>query len=154
MNPPGDAESSLGRAGRTWRTGVLLAIGAAFAAGSLVGQDDWWPFSPWRMYSTSQAPTGSVISMALEVRAGDEPWREAVLSPHTLGLNRAEVEGRIEQITDHPATLATLAASHARLRPDEPRWTAVRLVREEQVIVDRRPTGQQRRTVLATWPAG
>lgn len=144
----------LGPASRIWRAGALATAGALFLAGSLVGQDDWWPFSPWRMYSTSQAPTGAVVSMSLEVRVGDGPWRETALSPQSLGLNRAEIEGRIQQITDRPQLLATLAASHARLRPAEPRWTAVRLVRDEQIIADRRPTGERRRTVLATWPAG
>jgi hypothetical protein len=145
---------ALGPASRVWRAAVLAAVGALFLAGSLIGQDDWWPFSPWRMYSTSQAPTGAVVSMSLEVRVGDGPWRETALSPQSLGLNRAEIEGRIQQITDRPQLLATLAASHARLRPEAPRWTAVRLVRDEQIIADRRPTGERRRIVLATWPAG
>ncbi len=131
--------------------GLLAAV---FVAGSLVGQDAWWPFSPWRMFSTSQAPTGSVLAMAIEVRTSADPdWREAPITPWTTGVNRAEVEGRSGQIVADPSMLGTLAASHGRLRPDEAPWTGVRLVRHETVVVDRRPTGEVRTTEVATWLA-
>ncbi len=144
----------LPRAGRTWRVAVLAVLTAVFLAGSLVGQDSWWPFSPWRMFSTSQAATGSVDAMAIQVRTADDAsWRPAPLTPSAVGLNRAEVEGRSSQIVRDPALLGTLAASHARLRPDEPAWVAVRLVRESTVVVDRRPTGEVRTSELARWSA-
>lgn len=131
--------------------GVLTAL---FVAGSIIGQDSWWPFSPWRMFSTSQAPTGAIIAMALEVQTVADPaWRAAPITPWTVGLNRAEVEGRSTQIAADPSMLATLATSHSRLRPDEARWTGVRLVRHETVVVDRRPTGEVRSTELARWVA-
>ncbi len=115
------------------------------------------------MFSTSTAPTGAVVSMSLEIREAPPPgapgptddggWRTAPITLESVGLNRAEVEGRIPRIVETPALLGTLARSHARLRPDEPRWSAVRLVRNDAVIVDRRPTGEVRRSVLATWEA-
>ena len=149
----GDVER-LGRPARTWRVAAVLGLTVAFCAGSLVGDDDWWPFGPWRMFSTSTAPTGAVVAMAIEVRdASDGAWRPAPLVPEAVGLNRAEVEGRIPQIVADPGRLGTLARSHARLRPDEEAWTGVRLVRRETVIVDRAPTGEVRETVLATWEA-
>src|SRR5687767_13026176 len=124
-----------------------------FCLGSLVGDDHWWPFSPWRMFSTSTAPTGAVVSTGIEVRTADQPgqWVPASLTPWTVGLNRAEVEGRMDDITADPSRLGTLAESHARLQPDAARWLGVRVVRSALVIVDRRPTGEVKRTVLAEW---
>jgi hypothetical protein len=144
----------LGASARAWRTLLLLALTVGFVAGSLVGQDTWWPFSPWRMFSTSTPPSGAVVAMAVEVRtAGETRWRPADLTPASIGLNRAEVEGRVPQIQSEPERLGTLALAHARLEPRSPRWTAVRLVRRESVLLDRRPTGEVRSTVLASWAA-
>ncbi len=152
--PAAPADDELGVRSRAWRVVVLAALTAVFVTGSVVGQDDWWPFSPWRMFSTSQAPTGAVIAMALEVRTGTDPtWVAAAITPETVGLNRAEVEGRSGQIVADPSLLATLAASHTRLRPSAPAWTGVRLVRHETVVVDRRPTGEVRTTEIARWAA-
>ena len=68
---------------RTWRALVVVALTVLFTAGSLVGDDHWWPFSPWRMFSTSQAATGSVISTGIEVQTADSPgeWVQAPLTP-------------------------------------------------------------------------
>ncbi len=152
--PAAPAVDVLGAGSRAWRVVVLAALTAVFVAGSVVGQDDWWPFSPWRMFSTSQAPTGAVVAMAIEVRTGTDPtWVVAPLTPESVGLNRAEVEGRSGRIAADPSLLATLAASHARLRPSAPAWTAVRLMRRETVVVDRRPTGEMRTTEVARWAA-
>jgi hypothetical protein len=138
---------------KAWRVAVILGLALGFCAGSLVGDDHWWPFSPWRMYSTSQAVTGVVWSRGFEVQSADEPgeWVPAPLSPGNVGLNRAEVEGRVPQIQADPDRLATLARSHARLRPEQPAWIALRVVRREIVIVDRKPTGEVRSQVLAQW---
>lgn len=145
---------SLGRPARAWRAAVLAVLTVLFVAGSVVGQDSWWPFSPWRMFSTSQAATGSVDAMAIQVRtSGDGSWQPAPLTPSTVGLNRAEIEGRSSAIVREPRLLGTLAASHARLQPAAPAWVAVRLVRESTVVVNRRPTGEVRTTELARWTA-
>jgi hypothetical protein len=143
----------LGRVGKTWRVAIVLALTALFCAGSLVGNDHWWPFSPWRMFSTSQAATGSVWSTGIEVQTADAPgeWVRAPLNPENVGLNRAEVEGRIPQIEADPTRLGTLARSHSELRPHSAEWTALRVVRRLIVVVDRKPTGEVRTEVLAEW---
>jgi hypothetical protein len=133
---------------------LLLMLATLFLAGTAVGQDDWWPFGPWRMFATSTAPSGSIYSLRIEVRAGDDPsWRMAPLTPASVGLNRAEIEGRIPQIMTDPAILGTLARSHSRLRPSEPQWRAVRVVRSEVLLSDGSPTGAVRDTPLVQWTA-
>ena len=139
---------------RTWRVVLLLVVVGLFIAGTAIGNDNWWPFGPWRMFATSTAPSGSVTSLAIEVRAGDDPaWRPANLTPTSVGLNRAEVEGRVPRMLADPAMLGTLARTHTRLRPGEPRWRAVRVVRHEVLLRGGAPTGQVRDTTVVTWPA-
>jgi hypothetical protein len=144
----------LTRAGRGRRVLLLLVLASLFLAGTAVGQDDWWPFGPWRMFANSTSPSGSVYSLRIEVQDGRDPtWRLAPLSPSSVGLNRAEVEGRIPAMTADPAILGTLARSHSRLRPDEPAWRAVRVVRSEVLLSGGSPTGAVRDTPLVEWTA-
>ncbi|CCH77327.1 conserved exported hypothetical protein [Nostocoides japonicum T1-X7] len=139
---------------KAWRIGVALLFTALFVAGSLVGNDPWWPFGPWRMFATSQATTGSVWSTGIEIRTDADPtWHPAPLTPENTGLNRAEIEGRIPQIVADPAMLGTLAHSHGRLRPDTPAWTGVRVVRHEIGVKDGHVTGRDDAQVLAVWEA-
>lgn len=145
----------LSRPGRVWRLGLVLVLVLLFLLGTAVGDDPWWPFGPWRMFSTSTAPTGAVVSTLIEVESADRPgeWVPRPIDPWTVGLNRAEVEGRLDEIRAEPAMLGTLAASHARLRPREPRWTAVRVVFERHHILDGKPTGEVSRVLVASWRA-
>lgn len=159
MPTSADAEEAapdlvLARPGRTWRLLVVCVVTVLVLLGTLVGNDPWWPFGPWRMYSTSTKPSTAVVVMSIEIRtAADPAWRPAPLTPRDVGLNRAEVEGRIPQIVGNPARLGTLAVSHDRLRPQEPAWTGVRLVRRDTVLAGRSPTGEVRSQVLAEWSA-
>ncbi len=88
--------------------------------------------------------------MAIEAQTGGS-WQQIPLEQAVVGLNRAEIEGRVPQIIKSPGILKTLAHTHAKLRPEAPPWTGVRLVRIETIIEQRRPTGQVRREVLASW---
>lgn len=142
----------LGRVQRAWRLGVLGVLVAAFAAGSLVGDDHWWPFAPFRMYSTSTRPSGAVTVAVLQVTTAETPaWTDVRLNPARTGVSRAELEGRQPDIEADPSMLGTLAETQRRLRPDEPAWTAVRYVRRSTVIEDRAPTGEVRERVVAQW---
>jgi len=145
----------LGRVAKTWRAILTVVLVTLFCAGSLIGNDHWWPFSPWRMFATSQAATGSVWSTGIEVRTADAPteWVHAPLNPENVGVNRAEVEGRIPQIEADPSRLGTLAESHATLRPNAAPWLGLRVVRQKIIVVDRKPTGEVETDVLAEWSA-
>ena len=134
-------------------TVLLLALTGLFLAGTVVGQDDWWPFGPWRMFATSTAPSGAIYSLSIEVQEGDDPeWVPAPLTPTTVGLNRAEVEGRVPQMTRDPGMLGTLARSHAKLQPGQAPWHGVRVVRNQVMLSGGTPTGEVRHSTLAAWP--
>ena len=139
------------RAGRAARTGATLVVGALVAAGTFWGEDDHFPFGPLRMYATSSAPTGAISVVAIQARTDDGDWRAAGLNPASVGMNRAEVEGQLPRLQADPSLLGRLADAHARLQPDAPEWTGMRLLRVSTVIVDQVPTGEERRTVLAEW---
>jgi hypothetical protein len=151
---PADDVLRLPPVSRGWRVLLLLVVVGLFLAGTAVGQDTWWPFGPWRMFSTSTPPSSSVTSLRIEIKQGDGvDWRPAALSPSSVGLNRAEVEGRIPEMTARPAMLATLAHTHSRLRPKEPPWRAVRVVRTQVLLSDGKPTGEITETQLVEWTA-
>lgn len=141
-------------AARSALAALVVVLGLLFLAGSWRGDDNWWPFGPWRMFATSTAPSGGVAVLAIETRTGpDAAWQPASITLDSVGLNRAEVEGRVPQMLADPSMLGTLAVTHSRLKPEQPRWTGVRVVRVVTVIEDRRPTGEERRSVLAQWDA-
>lgn len=147
-----DTALRLGATGRAWRVALVGVLSAGYLAGSLVGDDHWWPLGPWRMYSTSSAPDGVVSVFALQVTTAAEPaWRDTSLSLGNVGLNRAELEGRSALLAGDPEVLATIAAAHARLHPDDAAWTGVRVLRRSTVLAQRRPTGETSEEVVAQW---
>ncbi len=140
---------------KAWRVAVVLLAAVVFLGGTFVGDDDWWPFSPWRMFSTSTDPNGAVRSTFIEVRTAAAPatWVEAPISPDSVGLNRAEIEGNLDRIAKDPAMLKTLADSHTALRPDDPSWVGIRVVVRNYLLRDGGPTGQHRDDLVAEWRA-
>jgi hypothetical protein len=141
----------LGRGGRAARAGTTLVVAALLTGGTFWGDDDEFPFGPFRMYSTSSNSTGAISVAAIEARTDGGTWQPAALDPGSVGMNRAEVEGQLDRIRADPSLLGRLAEAHDRLQPDEPPWTGMRLLRVSTVVVDTVPTGEVRRTVLAEW---
>jgi hypothetical protein len=130
---------------------VTLVASALLTAGTVWGQDDAFPFGPFRMYATSTGTTGTISVPVIAVRTAGGPWEPAPLTPRAVGMNRAEVEGQLPRIVADPSLLGRLAAAHARLHPDAEPWTGVRLARRATVVTDRVPTGDVRETILAEW---
>jgi hypothetical protein len=139
-------------------TGVAIRVAATvmglalITAGTVWGQDDHFPFGPFRMYATSNSPDGPINVVRIESYTEADGWRRASLTPASVGMNPAEVEGQLPRFVDQPDLLGKLAATHARLQPDDEPWTAMRLVRRQYVLVDREPT-DIRESVIAEWSA-
>lgn len=130
---------------------AATAIGLVLiVAGTAWGQDDHFPFGPFRMYSTSNAPDGPVNVVRIEAYTESQGWRRASLTPDNVAMNPAEVEGQLPRFVDEPDLLGKLAATHARLQPADEPWTGMRLVRRQYVLVDREPT-DIREAVIAEW---
>jgi len=128
---------------------LTLLLAALTLAGTLVGQDDDFPFGPFRMYSTRDDPNGTVVSTRVE--AVDAAGRVRTVDERSTGLKRAEVEGQVQRFRADPALLGALSRAHDRLRPDEAPYAEVRIVELRYVLRDSRPTGEQTEQVVASW---
>lgn len=138
------------RALRLFASSVGLVL---LVLGTVVGQDDDFPFGPFRMYSTSNNASGVVTVLTLEARTGTGPWTRIAPAPSTVGMNVAEFEGQQPRFEADPTLLAAVARSYERLNPEDEAWDAMRLIRRATVIEDRVPTGEVTEEVLAEWEA-
>ena len=141
----------LSPAGRRSRLAAVVVVLALMLAGTVWGDDDAFPFGPFRMYSTADDPDGRVLSTYLQA-VDAEGVVVARVGERDIGLRRAEYEGQLSRVVDEPAVLGELADVFARRHPDRPRWVEVSVVQTAYELVDGEPTGE-RTEVLATWTA-
>lgn len=135
--------------GRQVRGAVTLLVAVLLLAGTFVGQDDDFPFGPFRMYATRDDPDGPVVSTRVE--AIDTGGTLRVVDERSTGLKRAEVEGQVRRFVADPALLALLSQAHDRLRPTEASYAEVRVVELSYQLSDSRPTGARSERVVARW---
>lgn len=136
-------------AGMRARTAATAALAGLLLWGTLLGQDDAFPFGPFRMYATRDAPDGWVLSTRVE--AVDRTGRVLVVPDSATGLRRAEIEGQAGRFRQDPGLLAAVARAHDRLHPGQPAYDEVRVVQERYRLRDSRPTGERSERVVATW---
>lgn len=148
---PPEAKATLTPSGRRVRLGVAGLVFGLLLAGTFYGSDDLFPLGPFRMYATSSQATGEIAVVALEARTAGGEWTLVRPSPNTVGMNVAEFEGQLPRFESDHDLLGAVASSRESLHPDEDPWVAVRIIREATVVVDKVPTGEVRRTLLAEW---
>ena len=136
-------------AGRRVRSAVTAGLGLLLLAGTFVGDDDDFPFGPFKMYAGRHDPDAQVVSTRVE--ALDRAGRVLVVDERSTGLRRAEIEGQIGRLRSDPALLGALSRAHDALQPDEPPYAEVRVVERRYVLRDSRPTGEQTERVVASW---
>jgi hypothetical protein len=137
--------------GRRLRLAVSATVVALLLAGTTVGQDDDFPFGPFRMYATRQRLDGRTSWYRIEAvtASGD-----VVFVPGAAyGLRRAELEGQIPRFVDDPELLGELAVAYAARRPDELPLVEVHLVRRSQHLAGGRPVGEPQDELVAGWEA-
>lgn len=135
--------------GRRVRLTAVAIVLALLLAGSLWGDDDEFPFGPFRMYSTRNDPNAPVISTrVVGVTAAGEEVR---LSGGQVGLRRAEFEGQVSRIKEHPELLGLLADSFADAHPAAPDLEAVQMVQRRFELVDGARTGDYTDLVVAEY---
>ena len=140
---------SLTPTGRRVRVVALAAGLALLLAGTAWGDDDHFPFGPFRMYSTADDPDGRVLSTYLQAVDAEGSVVERV-GEREVGLRRAEYEGQLSRVVERPEVLGELARVFSRRHPDRPPWVEVSVVQTAYVLVDGEPT-DERTTVLARW---
>jgi len=142
---------TLSRQGRAVRV-VVTALGALLLLlGTLWGQDDDFPFGPFRMYSTAPDPNADAPDTRVE--GVDTAGRTVVLTEANSGLRRAEIEGQQQAYIDDPGRLRQVAIAYADKSPGAAPLTTVRIVIRWEGIEHSRPTGTSRDQIIATWTA-
>ena len=142
----------LNRSGRWIRGLVTLAVLIALLAGTVWGDDDAFPFGPFRMYSITNKASGEVASTYVEVRARK---RERVrLDPavleSVLGLRRAEIEGQLPRFVEDPEELGYIVEAYERTNPEGPALVELRLMQDVSTLRDGRVVDTAKRT-LVVW---
>jgi hypothetical protein len=145
--PPEPPALGLTETGRRVRLTAVAIVLALLLAGSLWGDDDEFPFGPFRMYSTRNDPNTPVISTrVVGITAAGEEVR---LSGGQVGLRRAEFEGQVSRIKEHPDLLGLLADSFAEAHPSAPDLEAVQMVQRRYELAGGVSTGAYTDKVVA-----
>jgi hypothetical protein len=143
-----DTLSARGRAVRVAGTALAFLV---LLGGTLWGQDDHFPFGPFRMYSTAPDPDAPAPDTKIE--GVDATGRTVVLTEANSGVRRAEIEGRQHEYVRDPTGLRQVAMAYAGRSPGAPRLIEVRIVIHWEGVRDSRPTGTSTDEVLARWVA-
>jgi hypothetical protein len=144
---PAEAEVvRLGAAARSARLAGAALVLALLLVGAVWGDDDAFPFGPFRMYSTRADPDAAVVSTrVVGVTAAGEEVR---LSGGQVGLRRAEFEGQLDRVEAHPELLGLLADSYAAKHPGAEELVEVQVVQRRFELSDGQPTDAYSDTVL------
>jgi len=140
----------LGAGAFAWRA-LALALGVALALwGTLLSDDDSWPFAPMSQFAFRTDPDGVVESTWIEARTADGRRVKVPLTSRGVGIGRAEIEGQLPRIVEDPSLLQAVADAWAARHPDRPRYTRLWL---HQTIypLDGGAAGVPRVETLATW---
>ncbi|HEX5543597.1 MAG TPA: hypothetical protein VFX60_18940 [Micromonospora sp.] len=137
--------------GRTSRLLVTLLGGALLLAGTLWGQDDHFPFGPFRMYSTSNPPNEPAPDTRLE--GVDTTGAVIILNQDNTGIRRAEIEGQQDRYVSDPERLRQVANAFTDRNPTAPQLVEVRIVICWHGIKGGRPTGTFSDETVVRWQA-
>jgi hypothetical protein len=142
---------TLSTRGRAVRVAVTALGALLLLLGTLWGQDDDFPFGPFRMYSTAPDPNADAPDTRVE--GVDTTGRTIVLTEANSGLRRAEIEGQQQAYIDDPGRLRQVAVAYTEKSPGAAPLTTVRIVIRWEGIEHSRPTGTSRDETIATWTA-
>jgi hypothetical protein len=133
-----------------WIRLAVTAVGAALLiAGSLWGEDDHFPFGPFKMYASAVDPDAPAEDTRME--GIDGSGAVVLITPENTGIRRAEFEGQLGRFRQEPALLATVADAYASRNPAAPPLRELRIVVRWHEVRDFEVTGEWTEQVVATW---
>ena len=130
---------------------LTLLIGAVLLAGTLWGQDDHFPFGPFRMYAGSNPPNDPAPDTRVE--GVDVTGAVVGLDEASTGIRRAEIEGQQGRYAADPTLLRQVADAYAERHPRASALVEVRIVIRWYGIRDSRPTGTSVDETVVRWRA-
>lgn len=153
MSAPTPATETLSRSSKLIRLAITAVALGLLLAGTLIGQDDAFPFGPFRMYSTTDKLDAPVKSTRME--AVDTSGRRFALAGESVGLRRAEIEGQLGRFQSQPELLENLAIAYDNRNPDAPPLARIEIITRHFELDGGQPTGDYTDQVNVAWtPAG
>ncbi len=101
---------------RVLRLLATLLVLIALLAGTVWGDDDHFPFGPFRMYSTTNDLNGTVNE--IRFRAINEDGERVEPRPQDFGMRPAEINGQVARFRRDPSLLRHLAEAYGRVHSD------------------------------------
>lgn len=139
----------LPRRGLVVRLVVTLLAGGLLLAGTFWGEDDHFPFGPFKMYAGAADPDAATIDTRVE--ATDVHGDTVLLTERNTGIRRAEIEGQLDRFGESPDLLAAVGDAYADRNPDAPPLRDIRIVIRWHEVRDFQPTGAWDEEVVAQW---
>ena len=140
----------LGAAPLGWRLATLGAGVALAVYGTVLGNDDLWPFAPMSQFAFSVSRDGEIRAVRVDALTTEGREVRVPLSPAGIGMARAEIEGQLPRIVQDPSLLQQLAVAQRTRHPDQPQFRRVYLRELVTTLRDGRPSGERLETVV-TW---
>lgn len=140
---------TLTKTGRAVRVTVTLVVVGLLVASALWGEDDHFPFAPFKMYAGAADPDAPTVDTRLE--AVDAEGDEFLLNRLNAGVRRAELEGQRSRFERDPSLLASITDAYHKRNPQAPRLQEVRIVVRWHEVRDFEVTGEYDEEVVATW---
>src|ERR671922_1847950 len=106
-------------AGRRRRLIAIGAVVGSLVVGTFIGQDDHFPFGPFRMYSIRNRLDGRIKGARVEITTTTGRQMQLPINPNDFGMRRAEVEGQIDRFIEDPDLLGALADAYESFNPDD-----------------------------------
>lgn len=128
---------------------ATVLVGALLLAGSIWGDDDEFPFGPFRMYAS--VPDLDAPTRDTRVEATDSAGTTVLLTEANTGIRRAEIEGQVNRFREDPALLSAVATAYARHNKGAAALSQVRIVIRWHDMKGGRPTGTWHDEVVTTW---
>lgn len=126
----------------------MLAVLVFLVVGSVWGDDDAFPFAPFKMYSRATDMNGAVNTPRLLGVTTD--GREVRLDPARLGLRPADLEGQYRYVRTDPSLLEALAGAYEP-PPGGAELAEIRLVRVRRQLRDGHVVSRSI-VEVASWP--
>src|ERR1700753_434164 len=101
------ANHSPSRRGRDVCGAVTFVVFGLLLYGTVAGQDDMFPFGPFRMYATADKLNAPITDTRFEIV--DTTGTTVALTEVTSGIRRAEIEGQLGRFQTDPSLLRVIS---------------------------------------------